>query len=342
MGAAAGPGRDHRGIWVLESLFQYFYGVLWRNLAQTAQHELRMDAYRHIQDLEMQWFSEQSTGGLMAIMNDDVNQLERFLDHGANDLLQVGTTVIVVSGIMFFLAPEVALLAIIPSRDSRRVLPVPEEDRRQVLRGPKGGGRAERHPEQQPQGITTIKSFTAEEREAKRVSDASQSYRDANRSAIRLSASFVPLIRMAILFAFTANLLVGGKYALEGKIGLGEYSVIVFITQRLLWPLTRLGETFDLYQRALASTTRVLDLLDTEVGWLRATPASRKSRGHQVRGHPVHVPGKGGRPQGYRSRGSSREDRRVGRSHGFRQDHLGEAPSEVPRPPGGQGVAGWA
>ena len=71
---------------------------------------------------------------------------------------------------------------------------------------------------------------------------------------------------MAILFAFTANLLVGGKYALEGKIGLGEYSVIVFITQRLLWPLTRLGETFDLYQRALASTTRVLDLLDTEVG----------------------------------------------------------------------------
>ena len=101
-------------IWVLESLFQYFYGVLWRNLAQTAQHELRMDAYRHIQDLEMQWFSEQSTGGLMAIMNDDVNQLERFLDHGANDLLQVGTTVIVVSGIMFFLAPEVALLAIIP------------------------------------------------------------------------------------------------------------------------------------------------------------------------------------------------------------------------------------
>ena len=101
-------------IWVLESLFQYFYGVLWRNLAQTAQHELRMQAYRHIQDLEMQWFSEQSTGGLMAIMNDDVNQLERFLDHGANDLLHVGTTVIVVSAIMFSVAPEVAILAILP------------------------------------------------------------------------------------------------------------------------------------------------------------------------------------------------------------------------------------
>ena len=41
-------------VWVLESLFEYWFGVLWRNLAQNAQHELRMDAYEHIQNLEMQ------------------------------------------------------------------------------------------------------------------------------------------------------------------------------------------------------------------------------------------------------------------------------------------------
>ena len=71
---------------------------------------------------------------------------------------------------------------------------------------------------------------------------------------------------MAILFAFTANMLVGGWLALEGSLSIGAYSIIVFITQRLLWPLTRLGQTFDLYQRAMASTDRVLDLLDTPIG----------------------------------------------------------------------------
>ena len=268
-------------IWVLESLFQYLYGVLWRNLAQTAQHELRMDAYNHIQNLEMQWFSEQSTGGLMAIMNDDVNQLERFLDHGANDLLHVSTTVIVVSGIMFSVAPEVAILAIIPvpiivagSFIYQRRIGVRYTEVRKEVADLNAILNNNLH------GITTIKSFTAEKREAQRVSEASESYRNANRSAIRLSASFVPLIRMAILFAFTANLLIGGKYALEGKIGLGEYSVIVFITQRLLWPLTRLGETFDLYQRALASTTRVLDLLDTEVGIVEGETSLESVRGN--------------------------------------------------------------
>ncbi len=267
-------------IWILESVFEYLFGVLWRNLAQTAQHELRMDAYEHIQNLEMQWFSGQTTGGLMAIMNDDVNQLERFLDQGANDLLQVATTVIVVGIVMFILAPEVAILAVIPvpiivggsfifqRRIGIRYAKVRKEvaDLNSLLNN-------------NLSGITTIKSFTAEEREVERVGMASESYRDANRDAIRLSASFVPLIRMAILFAFTANMLVGGWLALDGTLSVGAYSVIVFITQRLLWPLTRLGQTFDLYQRAMASTTRVLDLLDTPMGLIEGKVQISNVRG---------------------------------------------------------------
>lgn len=267
-------------IWVLESLFEYFYAVLWRNLAQTAQHELRMSAYQHIQDLEMRWFSQQTTGGLMAIMNDDVNQLERFLDQGATDLLQVATTVVVVGGIMFLISPEVAILAIIPvpvivigsfmfqRRIGERYTRVREEvaDLNSLLNN-------------NLSGITTIKSFTAEKREIERVREASETYLKANQSAITLSASFVPLIRMAILFAFTANMLVGGWMALDGRLSIGAYSVIVFITQRLLWPLTRLGQTFDLYQRAMASTTRVLDLLDTDIGIVEGDVTIQKISG---------------------------------------------------------------
>ncbi len=267
-------------IWVLESLFEYWFGVLWRNLAQNAQHELRMDAYEHIQNLEMQWFSGQTTGGLMAIMNDDVNQLERFLDQGANDLLQVATTVFVVGGVMFILAPSVAIYAILPIpiivggsfMFQRRIGVRYAKVRKEV-------GDLNALLNNNLSGITTIKSFTAEEREVERVGVASRSYRDANRDAIRLSASFVPLIRMAILFAFTANMLVGGWLALEGELSIGAYSIIVFITQRLLWPLTRLGQTFDLYQRAMASTDRVLNLLDTPIGLVEGDTELDETKG---------------------------------------------------------------
>jgi ATP-binding cassette subfamily B protein len=112
-------------------------------------------------------------------------------------------------------------------------------------------------------GIATIKSFTAEDREVERIRKESTLYREANRRAITLSSAFSPLIRVVILTGFTATLLAGGFMALDGSLAVGAYSVMVFLTQRLLWPLTRLGQTFDLYQRAMASTNRILDLLDT-------------------------------------------------------------------------------
>jgi len=253
-------------IWVLESLFEYFYGVLWRNLAQSVQHDFRLDAYSHIQELEMAWFSDQSKGELMSILNDDINQLERFLDKGANELLQVGTTVVAISAIFFYISPAIAIYSIIPIpviiwgsfRFQSRIGPRYAEVRKEV-------GLLNSLLSNNLSGISTIKSFTSEELEVERVRAASQAYREANRSAIRLSAAFVPLIRMAILVGFTATLLHGGFLTLNEEMSVASYSVMIFMMQRLLWPLTRLGETFDLYQRAMVSTTRVLNLLGTEI-----------------------------------------------------------------------------
>ena len=251
-------------IWGLESLFEYFYGILWRNLAQTVQHELRLDTFDHVQRQGMGWFDERQKGDVLAILNDDVNQLERFLDKGANDLLQVSTTVVVVGSVFLLISWKVALFAVLPIpiivwgsfRYQRSLEPRYAEVR-------KSAGAMNALFENDLSGMSTIQSFTAEEREMKRVEVLSNQYREANREAIRLSAAFTPLIRMAILCGFTATLLLGGWMTLEGGLAVGAYSVLVFMTQRLLWPLTRLGETFDLYQRAMASSTRIFNVLSS-------------------------------------------------------------------------------
>jgi ATP-binding cassette subfamily B protein len=60
-------------------------------------------------------------------------------------------------------------------------------------------------------------------------------------------------------------LLYGGFLALRGEIGVGSYSVLVYLTQRLLWPMTRLADMSDLYQRSMASVKRVIDLVETPI-----------------------------------------------------------------------------
>ena len=248
--------------WMAESATQWGYEILWRNLAQTVEHEARMDAYRHVQDLDLAYFEDQSTGGLMAVLNDDVNQLERFLDVGANTMILTLTNIIAVGVVFVVASPLLALVAFAPIPVivwgsllyQRRLAP-------RYLRMRDSVGRLSGTLANNLGGIATIKAFATEDAEAARVEADSQAYRRANRDAIRLSAAFVPLIRMAILAGFTLTLLLGGRMAIEGQLAVGFFSVLVFMTQRLLWPLTNLGETFDLYQRAMASTRRILDLL---------------------------------------------------------------------------------
>ena len=253
-------------VWILESAFEYAYTLLWRNLAQEVQHDIRLDAYSHVQNLELAYFEERSTGALLSVLNDDINQLERFLDVGANEIIHVLATVLIVGGSFFVLTPNIAWMAIVP-------IPI-------IVWGSVAfqGWLAPRYAEVRERvsslnsrlsnnlsGITTIKSFTTENYELERLRKDSLAYRESNQKAIALSAAFIPLIRMVILAGFTAILLYGGLQAANGTLAVGTYSVLVFITQRLLWPLTRLGQTFDLYQRAMASINRVMDLLDTPV-----------------------------------------------------------------------------
>ncbi len=286
-------------VWSLESIFEYLLGIEWRNLAQSIQHDLRVDTYEQMQTLDVSYFEGRSTGDLMAVLNDDVNQLERFLDVGANEVVQLLTSVTLISATFFIIAPSVAWLA---------VLPIPVilwgsflfqkkiEPRYALVRDESAAINSQLS--NNIGGISTIKAFTAEGREVDRITAASNRYRIANRSAIKLSSAFSPLIRVAILVGFTATLVWGGFLAIEGELNVGLYSVMVFLTQRLLWPLTKLGQTVDLYQRAMASTNRILDVLDTEPtiidGSVETEPDESKGRiqFHGVRfsyedGYPV-------------------------------------------------------
>ncbi|TAD94155.1 MAG: ABC transporter ATP-binding protein, partial [Oscillatoriales cyanobacterium] len=194
-------------VWALESIFEYAYDYLWRNLAQNIQHDLRLEAYSHLQELELAYFEERSTGGLISILNDDINQLERFLDGGANDVIQVITTVVIIGAAFFAASPTVAVLSMLPIpfivwgsiAFQNRLAPLYADVREKVsfLNGQLSNNLS---------GITTIKSFTSEDYETQRIANQSEAYRQSNRRAIVLSAAFIPLIRIIIFLGFIATL----------------------------------------------------------------------------------------------------------------------------------------
>ena len=253
-------------IFFFESFFQWMYQAGFMTLAQRVQHDLRMDVYNRIQSREIAFFEEHRLGEILAMLNDDVNQLERFMNTGFNELVQLVVLFAFAFTVMFPISWQLSLVAVAPIpfilwgslHYQRRI----EPRYRRVREGV--GGLASRL-ENNIAGIHVIKSFTAEEFETERVRQVSAEYQRANFEAIRLSAVYTPLIRMAIVGGFAGVLLIGSYWILNGSgiITVGELVLFAMMTERLLWPLTRLGTTVDDYERAKASARRAFGLLDT-------------------------------------------------------------------------------
>ncbi|MCB9590124.1 MAG: ABC transporter ATP-binding protein [Polyangiaceae bacterium] len=250
------------GVWGFESLTEYLANLKWRNLAQNLQHALRMETYGHLQRLQPAVLTRLRTGRVMAVLNEDINQIERFVNNGAHDLIQVACSSLMVGAVFFALTPSLAALALLPVPlilvgafwFLRRLAP-----RYAAAREAASG--VSHRLNNNLLGMPTIQAYTAETFEAQQLMHSSEQYRARNADAIRVAAAITPVIRIAILAGFVATLLYGGRLTLQGALGVGSYSALVYLTQRLLWPLTRLADMTDLYQRAMTSVQRVDDLL---------------------------------------------------------------------------------
>lgn len=295
-------------VWIIESATEYVAVLTWRYLAQKIEHEMRMDLYSHVQGLDQAYFEEATSGGLMAVINDDVNQLERFLDMGIHKLLITAANVVFVGIVFFVISPLLTLLSFLPIPVivagslwfQSRLEPLYAKVRA-------AAGNIADTLTNGLGGVATIRAFNAQPRDAERVGVDSADYERVNRDAIRMSTAFKPLIRTAVLVGFIMTLVVGGRMAIEGQLAIGLFSVLVYMTQRLLWPLTDLGETLDLYQRAMASCRRIFGLMEvrptiTDGSIVMPSPASGEIRFDGVefsyassnrpvlRGFDMHIP----------------------------------------------------
>ena len=253
-------------IWALESFFEYLYMIEWRGLAQKVEHKLRVDAYDHAQKLDLSWHEKQTTGNISAILNDDINQLERFINNGVNQLIQVLVSTVVIGFIFFYISPVIAIIAVLPVPIiflislffQKRLSPRYKEVREKV-------GILNASIVNNLIGIQTLKAFITFLFEKNRIDKISKDYQDANIKTISLSSAFNPIIRMGVLAGFLGTILIGSHMALNGTLAVGSYSVLVFLTQRFLWPFTSLSVLIDDFERSMASSNRIFELKNTRI-----------------------------------------------------------------------------
>jgi len=259
--------------YLLRSATRFASRYLLQSSAQKIQRDLRNDTYDHLQHLSLSFFANHQTGGMMSILNSDINRLESFLNTEFRQMIRVVATVGGIAVILYRYSPKLALIALGPvpliGIASGFFLTWIEPKYRSIRQTV---SRLNTRLENNLSGAPVIKAFDRYDFERKRVTDQSQEYHDQKVAALRIRRAFFAGLRLLTGIAFVLILYVAGMDFItapesEAALSTGAFALFFLYIRRLYSPMRRIGRSANKYQLAKSSAERVFGLLgqDPEV-----------------------------------------------------------------------------
>ncbi|SDR35326.1 ABC transporter ATP-binding protein [Natronobacterium texcoconense] len=256
------------------AVFTWIYGVTANLFAHDVMHTVRVDSFRKMQRLDMSFFDEKQTGEVMAVLNNDTQNLERFLD---NALMNSARLIVMVGGItavLFYLNWQLAVVTLfaVPAMVGFTIWFMRVVEPRYV-RQRSAVGRLNTRLENAIAGMGLTKTTSSESYEVGRVRTSSKNLFDRTMDVLKLSYVYRPGMELLAGVAFAATFLVGGLWLatgtapgpLTGTLSVGDFVVFLMLTQRIVDPLAEVSNIVDQYENAKASSERIFGLMDIPV-----------------------------------------------------------------------------
>jgi|LSQX01.2.fsa_nt_gb ABC-type multidrug transport system fused ATPase/permease subunit len=246
----------------LEGLKSFIIG----KLGQKIVHDLRVDTYNSLQKLSLSYYDNSQTGSMMSRVTNDVNEVERIIVEGTDTLMVAVVTLVGILVILLKTNYKLAIIASIPIpilallsyQNINRAHKVFRQVRKEF-------GDMNALLQDNISGIREIKSFAQEEYEGKRFAGKSSRYFHTNIQAIKLRASFFPLVIFVTSLGTALVLWYGGRQRITtGSPTPGEIVSFLFYLNLFYAPVRQLNMFSHMMQHARAASERIFEIMDME------------------------------------------------------------------------------
>lgn len=244
----------------------YVQTYLMNWMGQRIMFDLRMEIYRHLQDLEVAFFDRNPVGRLMTRITSDVDVLNELFTSGVvtifGDLFTLAGIVIVI----FSMNAKLALVtfSVIPLLFAATLV-FKVKVRASYRRVRVAIARIGAFLQENITGMAVTQLFVQEQRKFDQFAALNEEHRAANQQSIFYYAVFYPLAELIGALAIALILWYGGSQVLSGILTLGSLVAFIQYSDRFYKPISDLSEKFNTLQGAMASSERIFALLDTPV-----------------------------------------------------------------------------
>nr|WP_194362518.1 ABC transporter ATP-binding protein [Rufibacter sediminis] len=250
---------------LLRGIFLFFMRQTIIVMSRLIENDLKNEIYAHYQTLPLSFYRKNNTGDLMARISEDVSRVRMYL--GPAIMYGVNLLVLFLMVIPYMLSVnvELTLYTLLPlpilSVSIYYVNNIIERKSDEIQKSLSG---ITTFVQEAFSGIRVLKSFVREQDSHANFTTASDTYKDKSLELNFVNSLFFPLILFLIGLSTIITVWLGGKQVINGSITPGVIAEFLIYVNMLTWPVTALGWTTSLVQRAAASQQRINEFLNTK------------------------------------------------------------------------------
>ena len=252
------------GVAVLQFAANYMNMRVLAFVGQRVLYSLRIDLFGHLQRLSMSFFDRNETGRVMSRLQNDVQQLQELTSMATMTLANILSLGGVV-GMMFWMNAKLALITLTVVPLLLLMLKVWQRFARTAfLRARTAIAEVNTGLQENISGVRVVQSLNREQANIRRFGAANQDNLEANLGATRYQAALVPSVELLTALGLALVVFFGGGLVLDGQIQVGVLVAFALYIQRFFEPVRMLTQEYGQFQRAMASGTRIFELMDVE------------------------------------------------------------------------------
>jgi len=249
------------GAALIEGIFLYLQRSIVIGASRRIEYDMRGDFYDHLQNLPLRFYHQQKTGDLMSRATNDLSSVRMLIGpavmHSFSSLLVVIGAFVMMLRLDLQLATisliSIPIVAWMVQFFGNRIHLLFKDVQDHF-------GDISARVQENLSGMRVVRAFAQERNEIELFKKMNREYVDRNRSLIRLTATFYPLLHAIIGVMFVIVFYLGSRKMLAGSMTIGSFVAFQFYLGRMIWPLIALGWVINLFQRGMASMKRLTEI----------------------------------------------------------------------------------
>jgi len=252
-------------VYVVSALLGYLQGYLLNDVVQKTIFRMRSEVEDKLNRLPLRYFDRQPRGELLSRVTNDIDNVSQSLQQTMSQMLNSLLTVIFVVGMMFYISPTLALIALVTIPLTMIVAgTVMKRSQKHFVAQWRRTGTLNSEIEEAFTGHSLVKVFGRQREVQASFEEENEALYESSFSAQFLSGLIMPIMMFIGNLNYVIVAVIGGLRVASGTMTLGDVQAFIQYSRQFAQPITQIASMINLLQSGVASAERVFELLDAD------------------------------------------------------------------------------